>query len=574
MAGADFNDVAAMMSGPSGGVKDSPTASPRSVACGTVMSKAGLLVKVAPSCTGELKRKTRFTRSWRNDREKFEVRCCLLVLCGKPSRKASGFGILDTMFGKGSGSSSTEEPKTSGQSASTSASPSQQETSVSSQSAPSSAAPAIPSSWSAVFDLKGCTVTEGTADEKAGAYPLKITFGPRATSLGEEATSDKTLGLCAASKEARDKWIEVITMASYHVDSSNFKLIKTIGRGQWGKVFLAHKISGTVAMKPSSQEKKEQEGDTEIIALKEVALSAKTNITHVQNERLIMQIVPPHEFIVNMQYAFRNQRLLYYALDFMDGGDLFRHWRQHRDKRGVMAPFYAAEVLLALEHLHKHKVIYRDLKPENVLLDSSGHTKLADLGLAKVLKNDGDRTVSFCGTEAYLAPEMILRVPYAASVDYWQYGCFVFELYAGRSPFWLPRKPRKFIRENILNGAFTYPSAVVDSVKPLVNELLQVNETVRMGSGRFDGWGNVRSHPFFADMDWEKLEAKEIEPPVIPSDPGSDLCNNFDEDFTSQRVEWGHASAVQGEPVSPFIEELLGFDFIRLPLVSSSQMIE
>lgn len=81
---------------------------------------------------------------------------------------------------------------------------------------------------------------------------------------------------------------------------------------------------------------------------------------------------------------------------------------------------------------------------------------------------------SFCGTEAYLAPEMILRLPYGASVDFWQYGCFVYELYAGRSPFWLPRKPRKFIRENILNGVFAYPSVVPEPAKGITGALLQV----------------------------------------------------------------------------------------------------
>ncbi len=87
-----------------------------------------------------------------------------------------------------------------------------------------------------------------------------------------------------------------------------------------------------------------------------------------------------------------------------------------------------------------------------------------------------DNLHSFCGTEAYLAPEMILRLPYGASVDFWQYGCFVYELYAGRSPFWLPRKPRKFIRENILNGVFAYPSVVPEAAKGITGALLQVRD--------------------------------------------------------------------------------------------------
>lgn len=87
---------------------------------------------------------------------------------------------------------------------------------------------------------------------------------------------------------------------------------------------------------------------------------------------------------------------------------------------------------------------------------------------------------SFCGTEAYLAPEMILRLPYGASVDFWQYGCFIYELYAGRSPFWLPRKPRKFIRENILNGVFAYPSVVPETAKGITGALLQVRGACRV----------------------------------------------------------------------------------------------
>ncbi|CAM9927784.1 unnamed protein product [Laminaria digitata] len=246
-----------------------------------------------------------------------------------------------------------------------------------------------------------------------------------------------------------------------------------------------------------------------------------------------MQAVPPHQFVVGMLYAFRTPRFLYYALDFMNGGDLFRHWRKHRNRRADMAPFYASEVLLALEHLHKHCVIYRDLKPENVLLDSQGHIRLADLGLAKVLKSTVDRTSSFCGTEAYLAPEMILRLPYGASVDFWQYGCFVYELYAGRSPFWLPRKPRKFIRENILNGVFAYPSVVPEPAKGITGALLQVTEGRRLGCGKsFAAWADVKANAFFANTDWDGLMQKKTTPPVLPSDPGQDMVNNFDDDFT------------------------------------------
>ncbi|CAM9437044.1 unnamed protein product, partial [Phaeothamnion confervicola] len=526
-----------------------------------------LLRRVAPVHRGALRRRTRFTRAWRSDGDSFEIRSNMLLLY--KSRKSSSIGFLDSIFskisddgtgsgiagGSSGGSGGTERENTTGH--------------------------LHASGWDAVFDLSGAVIATAPHSEKDRTYPFKIVFGTSGGGSidGGGGSSDKdvrSLHLCADSEQSRAKWVHCLERAAKCVSRADFELLRTIGRGQWGTVFLARKTGAAAAIGTvcGTLGGVSGGGDGGVVALKEVQLSPNTNISHVQNERLIMEAVPPHEFIMGMQFAFRSGRYLYYALDFMNGGDLFRHWRRHRDRRAEMAPFYVAEVLLALQHLHAHGVIYRDLKPENVLLDAQGHVKLADLGLAKILPRENGRTTSFCGTEAYLAPEMILRLPYNVSVDYWQFGCFLFELYAGRSPFWLPRKPRKFIRENILNGSFTFPTVVPDHARPLVTALLQVNDTQRIGYGGEGGagWNDVRADVFFANMDWEALAHRRLTPPILPEDPGPDLVNNFDEDFTNLDVAYGvddpaaAAAAGAGGPAGaavPYDEELLGFAFVR-----------
>eukprot|EP00903_Cladosiphon_okamuranus_P013096 g12215.t1 len=505
--------------------------------------KVGLLRKVAPVHSGLLRRRTRFIKA----SHFFEIRSSVLLLYKSRRKQGSPApGFFESLFSK-SGD-------------------------VDSMDSEIIQAASSRGQWDAAFDMSGAKVKALSPDEKTGtSFPFLITFdGVFVLSVSVIDACDKdspqrSLFLTASTAESRAEWLHHCKRAARTLSRADFEPLKTVGKGQWGKVFLVRKTSGPVAGRAAADPGLVTGVDNvELLALKEVQLGSNTNISHVQNERLIMQAVPPHQFVVGMLYAFRTPRFLYYALDFMNGGDLFRHWRKHRNRRTEMAPFYASEVLLALEHLHKHCVIYRDLKPENVLLDSQGHIRLADLGLAKVLKSKVDRTSSFCGTEAYLAPEMILRLPYGASVDFWQYGCFVYELYAGRSPFWLPRKPRKFIRENILNGVFAYPSVVPEPAKGITGALLQVTEARRLGCGKdFAAWDDVKANDFFANTDWEALSMKKTTPPVLPSDPGKDMVNNFDDDFTNQTVFWGNDVDANGASPVFYEGELEGFSFIR-----------
>ncbi len=140
-----------------------------------------------------------------------------------------------------------------------------------------------------------------------------------------------------------------------------------------------------------------------------------------------------HPFVVSLHYAFQSPERIYFVLDFVNGGELFYHLRKKVRYTESKIKFYAAELILALDHLHNMGFIYRDIKPENILLDGDGHVKLTDFGLSKAVGDDSTNTL--CGTAQYLAPEVILRKPYNKMVDWWGLGILIFEMAVGTPPF-------------------------------------------------------------------------------------------------------------------------------------------
>lgn len=167
-------------------------------------------------------------------------------------------------------------------------------------------------------------------------------------------------------------------------------------------------------------------------------------------EKRVLQI-SRHPFVVRLRYSFQSETTLYLVMDFCSGGELFTQLRKRGKFTEQMSRFYAAEVLLALEYLHdKLGIIYRDLKPENILLDTKGHVKLTDFGLSK----ENKRTNSFCGTPEYLAPEILLGQGHDSAVDWWSFGCLIYELLAGLPPFSSRNKTQLYydiLKVNILN---------------------------------------------------------------------------------------------------------------------------
>jgi serine/threonine protein kinase len=180
----------------------------------------------------------------------------------------------------------------------------------------------------------------------------------------------------------------------------------------------------------------------------------KKQVEHTISERNILRDIN-HPFVVRLRFAFQNQNKLYLVMDYFAGGSLFYHLRRRKRLGESLAKFYAAELALALAHLHRMNVIYRDLKLENILMDAKGHVALTDFGLSKDNVMNGEGTSTFCGTAEYIAPELLERKMYGFGVDWWSFGCLVYEMVHGQTPFY--DKNRKIMFKKILYMDPIYP---------------------------------------------------------------------------------------------------------------------
>jgi len=197
-------------------------------------------------------------------------------------------------------------------------------------------------------------------------------------------------------------------------------------------------------------------------------------------------------------------------------GDLMFHIQKARKFDEVRSRFYAAEVTLALQFLHRNHVIYRDLKLDNILLDSEGHIKLADFGMCKENIIDGQMTTTtFCGTPDYIAPEILQEVPYGASVDWWALGVLLYEMLAGQPPFEADNEDELF--ESILRDDVLYPVWLSKEAVSILKSFMTKNPAKRLGCVAADGGDNaIKVHPFFQHIDWEALEMRKVKAPIRP----------------------------------------------------------
>lgn len=210
---------------------------------------------------------------------------------------------------------------------------------------------------------------------------------------------------------------------------------------------------------------------------------------------------------------------------------LFFHLQKERSFSESRSRFYAAEIASALGYLHKNNIIYRDLKPENLLLDKDGHVVLTDFGLCKENIKPSDRTETFCGTPEYLAPEIVLKHPYDQAVDWWCLGSVLYEMLLGLPPFY--SKDRNEMYDKILNQKLRLPHSLSSPCKDILAGLLDKNCTKRLGAR--NDFADVKDHPFFAQINFEKLQKKEIKPPYVPRLNGEMDLSQIDREFTSQQ---------------------------------------
>ncbi|KAL8902942.1 MAG: hypothetical protein Q9207_004265 [Kuettlingeria erythrocarpa] len=308
-----------------------------------------------------------------------------------------------------------------------------------------------------------------------------------------------------------------LATSSRNIRIQDFELIKTLGTGTFARVWLTCLAGGS-----------RKSNECKVFALKilrKADIIRLKQVEHIRNERNTLAAVAGHPFITTLITTFSDRDSLYMLLDYCPGGEVFRYLRAAGTFDVNTARFYAAEIVLILEFLHNIQgIAYRDMKPENILIDAEGHLKLVDFGFAK--KVDTRETYTLCGTPEYLAPEVIRNSGHGTAVDWWAFGILVYEFLVGTPPFW-DNNPMK-IYEKICVGKIKFPSDLDPDARSLISGLCAVNPTQRLGN-LAGGVDRVKSHPFFAPIDWDALYYRKVKGPIIPKLRHPADTSNFDE---------------------------------------------
>ncbi|XP_061472604.1 serine/threonine-protein kinase N1 isoform X5 [Rhineura floridana] len=298
----------------------------------------------------------------------------------------------------------------------------------------------------------------------------------------------------------------------------DFHFVAVLGRGHFGKVLLSelHRTGELFAIK----------------ALKKGDIIARDEVESLMCEKRIFETVTHarHPFLVNLFACFQTPQHVCFVMEYTAGGDLMMHI--HTDVfTEPRATFYAACVVLGLQFLHVHKIVYRDLKLDNLLLDTEGFVKIADFGLCKEGMGYADRTSTFCGTPEFLAPEVLTDTSYTRAVDWWGLGVLIYEMLVGESPF--PGDDEEEVFDSIVNDEVRYPRFLSTEAIGIMRRLLRRNPERRLGSSERDA-EDVKKQPFFRSIEWEALLARKIKPPFVPVVKGREDISNFDEEFTAE----------------------------------------
>ncbi|XP_029554766.1 ribosomal protein S6 kinase alpha-2 isoform X2 [Salmo trutta] len=373
----------------------------------------------------------------------------------------------------------------------------------------------------------------------------------------QKKSRSKNANLCRLEDDGILKEIDISqhTKEGFEkADPSQFELLKVLGQGSYGKVFLVRKIKGSdrgqlYAMK----------------VLRKATLKVRDRVRSKMERDILAEV--NHPFIVKLHYAFQTEGKLYLILDFLRGGDLFTRLSKEVMFTEEDVKFYLAELALALDHLHSLGIIYRDLKPENILLDEEGHIKITDFGLSKEAIDHDKRAYSFCGTIEYMAPEVVNRRGHTHSADWWSFGVLMFEMLTGSLPF--QGKDRKETMALILKAKLGMPQFLSPEVQSLIRALFKRNPTNRLGAGP-DGVEEIKKHNFFGNIDWNKLYRREIKPPFKPAVGRPDDTFHFDPEFTSRTP-----TDSPGIPPSANTHQLFrGFSFVATNLDQEQSIAE
>ncbi|EEA27131.1 hypothetical protein EYB25_001863 [Talaromyces marneffei] len=364
----------------------------------------------------------------------------------------------------------------------------------------------VPRSGDSVISSNASVSSDSDRTEVMTSYevPLEHDF------VSEEAAAEEQLSSSVCNTPQND--------LCRKMTSRDFEQLMCLGKGTFGTVLLVrHKPTGRLYAQKQFRK-------ASITVHRKLVEQTKT-------ERMILESVNRHPFVVKLFYAFQDHEKLYLILEYAQGGELFTHLAAERMFSEDTAAFYMAEMVLALEHLHQTVgVVYRDLKPENCLLDSEGHLLLTDFGLSKVAVNDDDRCNSSLGTIEYMAPEVILGKPYGKACDWWSLGALGYDLLTGSPPFKANNHAK--IQEKIVKQKLSLPYYLGPDAKDLLIRLLRKEPHKRLGYHMPKDLDTIKKHRFFRKIDWKALARRELEAPIQPLITDPALAENFSTDFT------------------------------------------
>uniref|UniRef100_A0A8C7ZG49 Protein kinase C n=1 Tax=Oryzias sinensis TaxID=183150 RepID=A0A8C7ZG49_9TELE len=245
-------------------------------------------------------------------------------------------------------------------------------------------------------------------------------------------------------------------------------------------------------------------------------------------EKRVLALAWDNPFLTHLYSTFQSKEHLFFVMEYLNGGDLMFHIQDKGRFDINRATFYAAEIVVGLNFLHSRGIVYRDLKLDNIMLDSDGHIKLADFGMCRENVSQENRASTFCGTPDYIAPEILLGQKYTFSVDWWSFGVLVYEMLIGQSPFQGDDEDELF--EAIRTDTPHYPRWITKDSKNLLEQLFMKDPITRMSVV-----GNIRLHSFFKSINWTALEKRQVEPPYKPKVKSPSDCSNFDREFLNEK---------------------------------------
>ncbi|XP_064335464.1 RAC-gamma serine/threonine-protein kinase-like [Camelus dromedarius] len=299
---------------------------------------------------------------------------------------------------------------------------------------------------------------------------------------------------------------------------NDFDYLKLLGKGTFGRVILVlEKASGKYcAMK----------------ILKKEFIIAKDLVAQTLTESRVLKDIR-HPFLTALKYSFQTKDRLCFVMEYLSGGDLFFHLSRERVFSEDHTHFYGAETLSAFDYLHSRKIVHRDLKLENLMLDKDGHIKITDFGFCKEGITDAATMSTICGTPEYMAPEVLKDNDYGRAVDWWGLGVVMYEMMCGEVPFYNEDHEKLF--DLIVMEDVKFPQTLSLDAKSLLSGLLIKDPNKRLGGGPDDG-KEIMRHSFFSGVNWQDVYDKKLVPPFKPQVTSEADTRYFDEEFTAQNI--------------------------------------